>query len=90
LKDLYSVPWFVMYRRRASPPFVMEKMMKGVRILRDEATGKRFIQIEFDTIKRHRAELEDLFDVLLAEEAMDDEKISWEMAKAMLKKAGKL
>lgn len=65
-------------------------MLKGVSILRDEATGKCFIQIEFDTIKRHRAELEDLFDVLLAEEANDDEMIPWKKAKAMLKKAGKL
>ena len=64
--------------------------MKGISVLYDETRKKRIVQIDMDVIEKHRDEVEEMLDVIVAESRKDDEMIPWEKAKAMLKKAGKL
>jgi predicted site-specific integrase-resolvase len=64
--------------------------MKGVRVLLDEATNKRIIQIDVEAVDPQDELLEDLVDIILAEEAKGDEKYEWEEVKKMLKAEGKL
>jgi hypothetical protein len=64
--------------------------MKGVRVLVDETTRKRVIQIDVEDIDPKDELLEDLVDVILAEEAKDEEKFDWEEVKRVLKAEGKL
>lgn len=68
----------------------MTKPMKGVSVLYDETRKKRIVQIDMELIERRRDDLEDMFDILVAESRKDDEMVPWKKAKAMLKKAGKL
>ncbi len=63
--------------------------MKGVRVLRDVSSNKGIIQIDIEAIDPTDEMLEDFVDVILAEEARNDEMIPWEKAKAMLKIGGK-
>ena len=64
--------------------------MKGVSFITDETKKKRFVQIDLETLKKYDDRIEDLFDVIIAESRKDEEKISIEDAKKMLKKSGKL
>lgn len=64
--------------------------MKGVSVLYDESRKKRLVQIDLDILDKQREAIEDLLDLLVAENRKDDEMVPWEEAKAMLKKAGKL
>ena len=64
--------------------------MKGVKILLDEASSKRFVQIDIDVLDKDREAVEDLLDVIIAENRKHDVMIPWEKAKAELRKAGKL
>ncbi len=64
--------------------------MKGVRVLLDEASNKRIIQISVEEVDPNDELLEDLVDIILAEDAKEDEKIDWEEAKKLLRKEGKL
>ena len=63
--------------------------MKGVRVLQDEASKKRFVQIEMDLIAHRREEVDEMLDLIVAESRKDDEMVPWEKAKAMLKIGGK-
>lgn len=64
--------------------------MKGVRVFLDEASNKRVIQIAVDEVDPNDELLEDLVDIILAEDAKDDEKYDWEEVKKLLKAEGKL
>ena len=64
--------------------------MKGVRILQDETTKKRIIQIDMEVIERKREELSDMLDMIIAESRKNDEMIPWDKAKAMLRKSDRL
>lgn len=64
--------------------------MKGVRVLYDETTHKRIIQIDVDEVDEADELLEDLVDTILAENAKDEEKYDWEDVKRMLKQEGRL
>ncbi len=64
--------------------------MKGVKILLDEASNKRFVQIDVDVLDKDREAVEDLLDVIIAENRKNDVMIPWEKAKADLRKSGKL
>ncbi|MBK8497619.1 MAG: hypothetical protein IPL52_02080 [Flavobacteriales bacterium] len=64
--------------------------MKGVRVLLDETTNKRIIQIDVENVDPQDELLEDLVDIILAEDAKDDEKFDWEEVKKVLKAEGKL
>lgn len=65
-------------------------MMKGVKVLRDESSKKRFVQIDIDVLDKDREAAEDLLDVIIAENRKDDVMVPWEKAKADLRKSGKL
>ncbi|HRN35541.1 MAG TPA: hypothetical protein PLV70_12570 [Flavobacteriales bacterium] len=64
--------------------------MKGVSIILDETRKKRYVQIDVDVLDAEREAVEDLLDVIIAENRKDDEMIPWQKAKAELRKAGKL
>jgi Asp-tRNA(Asn)/Glu-tRNA(Gln) amidotransferase C subunit len=64
--------------------------MRGVRVLLDEATNKRIIQIDVEEVDPNDEMLEDVIDIILAEDARDDEKFDWEDVKKVLKAEGKL
>jgi hypothetical protein len=64
--------------------------MKGVIFLKDEKNNKQILQIDIKEVAKNPAKFEDLMDVIIAEARRDEKKISWEMAKKQLKKAGKL
>ena len=64
--------------------------MKGVRVLLDEASNKRIIQIDVEEVDPNDELLEDLVDIILAEDAKNEEKYDWEEVKKMLKAEGKL
>ena len=64
--------------------------MKGVRVLLDEATNKRIIQIDVEEVDPNDELLEDVIDIILAEDAKDDEKFDREDVKKVLKAEGKL
>ncbi len=63
--------------------------MKGVSIILDETRKKRYVQIDVDVLDAEREAVEDLLDVIIAENRKDDEMIPWQKAKAELRKAGK-
>lgn len=64
--------------------------MKGVKVLLDEKSKKRYVQIDLDVLDKDREAVEDLLDVIIAENRKDDVMIPWEKAKANLRKSGKL
>lgn len=48
--------------------FVLQQsMMKGLKILRDEKTGKRYVQIEVDPMVRQRGAASEHLDAILLE-----------------------
>jgi len=64
--------------------------MKGVSFVLNDKNEKVAVQIDMKTLHRHQEEIEDLLDVIIAEDRKEDEDVSWEHAKLELKKAGKL
>jgi hypothetical protein len=64
--------------------------MKGVSFITDDKNRKTAIIIELKAIERHQEEIEDMFDVIVAESRKDEPKRSWEDVKKSLKKKGKL
>lgn len=64
--------------------------MKGVTFVTDDKNKKIAVQIDLKTLGKHQDEIEDILDVIVAENRKDDEDISWNTAKKELKKAGKL
>lgn len=64
--------------------------MKGVSVLFDGSRKKRLVQIDVDVLDAQREAVEDLLDVLTAENCKNDEMVPWDKTKAMLEKAGEL
>ena len=63
--------------------------MKGVNVIFNETTGKRYVQIDMDVIERKREELSDVLGMIIAESRREDEMIPWEKAKKILRRNGK-
>jgi len=65
--------------------------MKGVSFLTDETHSKRYVQLDLDEIaKTGTDELEDIFDIIVAESRKKDERISLEELGRQLKEEGLL
>jgi len=64
--------------------------MKGVSYLTNEKNQKTAIVIDLKTIEKHNEDIHEFIDVLVAESRKNNQKISWEDAKKILKKKGKL
>jgi hypothetical protein len=64
--------------------------MKGVSFVTNVKNEKIAVQIDLKQLQRHQHEIEDILDVMIAENRKDDEDVSWEDAKRELKKAHKL
>ena len=67
-----------------------QRTMKGVSIIHDVTRKKRYVQIDVDVLDKDREAVEDLLDVIIAENRKSDVMIPWEKAKADLRKSGKL
>ncbi len=61
--------------------------MEGIHFLTDDDNRKIAVQID---LRKYGELWEDFYDTLIAEMRKDEEKISWEEAKEILKKEGKL
>lgn len=66
------------------------KDMKGISYITDNRNNKKAVVIDLKTIEQHEEEVHEFIDILIAESRKNDEKISWEEAKKMLKKKGKI
>lgn len=64
--------------------------MKGISYIRDKKNKKTAVVIDFKTIEQYEEEVHEFIDVLIAENRKNDEKISWEDAKKILRKKGKI
>lgn len=64
--------------------------MKGVTYITDDKNRKKAVVIEMKTLTRYDEQIEDLFDVIIAESRKDEPSVAWEDIKARLKKKGKL
>ena len=64
--------------------------MKGIRYITDESNKRRAVVIDLKTIELHDEDVHEFIDVLVAESRKNDEKVSWEDAKKILKKKGKI
>jgi len=64
--------------------------MKGISYITDSRNHKKAVVIDLKTIEQHEEEVHEFIDVLIAETRKNDEKISWEEAKKILKKKGKI
>ncbi|MCO6482923.1 MAG: hypothetical protein J5I62_09020 [Flavobacteriales bacterium] len=64
--------------------------MKGITILKDEASKKRYLQIDVATLSKQREHIEDVIDALVAEERAGQPTISLDTLEKKLRKAGKL
>jgi len=56
----------------------------------EEKSGKRIAQLDLTHLAKHSDELEELFDVLIAEARKDEKEIKWSSIKKDLKKKGRL
>ena len=64
--------------------------MKSATILTDKKRNRNILQIDLTTLSKHPQEVEDLVDVIIAESRKNEKDISFEDAKKILKKNGKL
>lgn len=64
--------------------------MKGVTFVTDDNNKRIAVQIDIETLQDKQEEIEDLLDVIIAESRLEDEDVSWDVAKEALKKSGKL
>lgn len=64
--------------------------MKGVRVLLDEATNKRIIQIDVEGVDPQDEFLEEVIDIILADNAKTSEKYDWDEVMKTLKAEGTL
>ena len=64
--------------------------MKSATILTDKKRNRNILQIDLTTLSKHPEEVEDLVDVIIAESRKNEKDISFEDAKKILKKNGKL
>jgi hypothetical protein len=64
--------------------------MKGVRYITDSKNRKKSVVIDLKTIEKYEENIEDLFDVIIAESRKDEPSVAWEEVKKKLKNKGKL
>lgn len=64
--------------------------MKGVSYITDDKNRKKAVVIEMKTLVQYDEQIEDLFDVIIAESRAEEPIVAWEEVKAQLKKKGKL
>lgn len=64
--------------------------MKGVSYITDDKNRKKAVVIEMKTLVQYDEQIEDLFDVIIAESRAKEPKVAWEEVKTQLKKKGKL
>ena len=64
--------------------------MKGISYITDNRNNKKAVIIDLKIIEQHEEEVHEFIDILIAESRKNDEKISWEDAKKILKKKGKI
>lgn len=64
--------------------------MKGVSFITDENDRKKSVVIDLKTIEKYDEQIEDLFDIIIAESRKDEPSSPWEEVKKRLKKKGKL
>jgi hypothetical protein len=64
--------------------------MKGVTIIEDKASNKRYLQIDVAELDKRRDEIEDMIDGLIAEQRAGQPSISLEELEEKLRKQGKL
>lgn len=56
----------------------------------DEKSGKRIAQLDLTHLSKHSEELDELFDMLLAEARKSEKETGWVAIKKDLKKKGRL
>ena len=61
--------------------------MKGVTILQDETSKKRYVQIDMDLITKDREAVEDYLDAILIDSRREEPAVSLETFEKRLKKA---
>ncbi len=64
--------------------------MSGIVYITDKKNRKKAVVIDYDLFKNHEEELEDILDVIIAEEREKEKSIPLEKVVAQLKKKGKL
>jgi hypothetical protein len=64
--------------------------MKGVSYITDNKNRKTAVVIDLKTLEKFDDQIEDLFDVIIAESRKDEPTVSWEQVKKNLQKKGKL
>ncbi len=64
--------------------------MKGVSFITDENDKKTAVVIDLKTIEKYDDQIEDLFDIIIAESRKGEASVPWEKIKMKLKKNGKL
>ena len=64
--------------------------MKGIRYITDSKNRKKSVVIDLKTIEKYDENIQDLFDVIIAESRKDEPSASWEDVKKKLKSKGKL
>lgn len=64
--------------------------MKGITIMTEEGTGKKFAQIDLSRLAKHSAEFEEFFDRLIAESRKGEKDVAWTTIKGDLKRKGKI
>ena len=64
--------------------------MKGINYITDSKNRKTSVIIDLKTIEKYDENIEDLFDVIIAESRKDEPSVAWEDVKKKLKKKGKL
>ena len=64
--------------------------MKGVSFVTNDKNEKIAVQIDMKLLERNQENVEDILDIIIAENRKADEDVPWEQAKKELKKARKL
>ncbi|HWY09895.1 MAG TPA: hypothetical protein VN026_01150 [Bacteroidia bacterium] len=64
--------------------------MKGVTYITNKKNQKTAVVIDLKTLKKYDEQLEDLFDMIIAESRAEEPSVSWNTVKKNLKKKGKL
>ncbi len=64
--------------------------MKGVSYITDNKNRKTAVVIDLKTLEKFDDQIEELFDVIIAESRKDEPTVSWEQVKKNLQKRGKL
>jgi hypothetical protein len=64
--------------------------MKGVRYITDNKNRKTAVVIDLKTLEKFDDQIEDLFDVIIAESRKDEPTVSWEQVKKNLQKKGRI